>query len=94
VAHEEERRAEADRSQHEEEAVAHAGHVAEEEGRLHEPRHVRPRVVVVDAVEEYEYACRASAQDRSATTHFFHIYIHIIVFHVEDKTLTSWYLKH
>jgi len=36
VPHEEERCAETDGAQHEEEAVADAGHVAEEEGCLHE----------------------------------------------------------
>jgi hypothetical protein len=36
-------------------------------------------MVVVDAVEEDEYARGASTQDRSASTHFYRF---IIVFHV------------
>lgn len=83
VPHEEEWCAETDGAQHEEETVADAGHVAEEEGCLHEAWHVGPRVVVVDAVEEDEYARGASTQDRSATRRFYRF---IIVFHEEDKT--------
>jgi len=40
-------------------------------------------MVVVDAVEEDEYARGASTQDRSASRHFYRF---VIVFHVEDKT--------
>lgn len=40
-------------------------------------------MVVVDAVEEDEYARGASTQDRSATRRFYRF---IIVFHEEDKT--------
>jgi hypothetical protein len=39
-------------------------------------------MVVVDAVEEDEYARGASTQDRSASINF---YWFIIVFHVEDN---------
>lgn len=41
---------EGDGPEHEEEAVGDAGHVPEKEGCLHESRHVRSRVVVVEAV--------------------------------------------
>jgi hypothetical protein len=53
-------------SQHEEETIADAGHVAEEEGCLHEAWHVWPGMVVVDAVEEDENTSGSSTKDRSA----------------------------
>jgi hypothetical protein len=66
VAYEGEGCSETDGAQHQEEAIAHAGHVAEEERRLHEPAHVRPRIVVVEAVPEDEQTGRTSAQDAPA----------------------------
>mmetsp|Transcript_18486 Transcript_18486/g.45975 ORF Transcript_18486/g.45975 Transcript_18486/m.45975 type:complete len:697 (-) Transcript_18486:14-2104(-) len=62
VAHEHERRAEADVAQHEEEAVADGEHVPEEEAGLHEAGHVGARVVVVEAVPVDEQAGGAPAQ--------------------------------
>lgn len=47
MADEEERGAEANSSKHEEETVTNASHVTEEEGCLHETRHVWSRVVIV-----------------------------------------------
>lgn len=66
VAYEGKRRPETDGPQHEEEAIAHARHVPKEERRLHEPAHVGPRVVVVEAIPEDEQASRTSAEDAPA----------------------------
>lgn len=66
MAHKGKGRPEADGAQHEEEAVAHTRHVPEEERRLHEPAHVGPRVVVVEAVPEDEEPGRTSAEDAPA----------------------------
>lgn len=56
VSNKKHRSAEADSAQHKKEGIAHDGVVTEEEGRLHEPSHVRAHVVIVEAVAIYEDA--------------------------------------
>ena len=63
MAHEGQRRPEAHGAEHEEEAVADAGHEAKVEGGLHEPRHVGASKVVVEAVAKDEERRGASTQD-------------------------------
>ena len=47
-------------SQHQEEAEADYGHVAEEEAALHESRHVAACCVVIQAVAVHKQACRST----------------------------------
>eukprot|EP00982_Pelagococcus_subviridis_P013739 31275-Pelagococcus_subviridis.AAC.3 len=65
VPHEQRARPEPDVSEEQEKPVTNHGHVPEEKARLHEPGHVAPGVVVIEAVCVYEHPRAAAAQDAS-----------------------------
>lgn len=60
---------------HEKEAIANASHVAKEERGLHETRHIRSCIVIVQAVAIDKQASRSTADKRPVAVNNYEYYI-------------------